>query len=226
MVWGNGNFEPTLIADGVIDLYVSLGGAWHIIVRTTDGHVHSLNTSGNSLTQISSVPVLDELADNAGASGSSCAVLSFFVDSEQILFQRLGNEYIEITQDVKQVSAAAFAQVAVRDTFFIKSDGSLWGMGENARGELGDGTRAPRNEPIQIADNVMVAFNYRFLKQDGTLWTWNQNDPTPQQSAEGVAFVTESGTVHFQDGRAISNFGSNNQAEFDNVRIPQTRTFN
>ena len=34
--------------------------------------------------------------------------------------------------------------------FFYKSDGSLWGMGGNGAGELGDGTYESKNQPVKI----------------------------------------------------------------------------
>jgi hypothetical protein len=39
------------------------------------------------------------------------------------------------------------------DSYFIKDDGSRWGMGANYSGELGDGTSTTRNRPEQIVVN-------------------------------------------------------------------------
>ncbi|MFZ0827778.1 MAG: hypothetical protein WAO02_10180 [Verrucomicrobiia bacterium] len=60
-------------------------------------------------------------------------------------------------------------------TLFLKSDGSLWAMGNNAVGQLGDGTTNDVNVPEQIvASNVtaIATANYHslFLKSDGSLW--------------------------------------------------------
>ncbi|MDB6020178.1 MAG: repeat-containing protein, partial [Pedosphaera sp.] len=65
-------------------------------------------------------------------------------------------------------------------TLFLERDGSLWGMGENAKGELGDGTYNPNfhlgiNLPELIVSNGVTAiaagFNHSlFLKSDGSLW--------------------------------------------------------
>src|SRR6516162_7860442 len=67
------------------------------------------------------------------------------------------------------------------DSFFIKSDGSLWGMGENADGELGDGTSGNSvNKPEEtISNNVVAAtagnFHSLVLKSDGSLWAMGNN---------------------------------------------------
>jgi alpha-tubulin suppressor-like RCC1 family protein len=58
---------------------------------------------------------------------------------------------------------------------FLKADGSLWGMGYNADGELGDGTYNNTNRPEQIVASNVVAMaagylNSLFLKRDGSLW--------------------------------------------------------
>jgi alpha-tubulin suppressor-like RCC1 family protein len=59
-------------------------------------------------------------------------------------------------------------------SLFIKSDGSLWGMGYNADGELGDGTYSNRYYPEQIVPRpqpiigaVSLAGNYLVLNGNG-----------------------------------------------------------
>lgn len=67
-------------------------------------------------------------------------------------------------------------------SLFLKSDGSLWAMGFNGAGELGDGTygSAPydaTNLPEQIVASGVTAiaaggYDSLFLKNDGSLWQW------------------------------------------------------
>lgn len=63
--------------------------------------------------------------------------------------------------------------------FFIKTDNSLWGMGNNKSGQLGDGTLDKKQAPIKITDDVIdVAggeWHTLFLKTDGTLWGMGKN---------------------------------------------------
>jgi alpha-tubulin suppressor-like RCC1 family protein len=65
-------------------------------------------------------------------------------------------------------------------SLFLKSNGSLWAMGHNYYGQLGDGTNNNTNRPEQIvASNVtaIAAGEYHslFLKSDGSLWAMGFN---------------------------------------------------
>src|SRR6266566_4769739 len=66
-------------------------------------------------------------------------------------------------------------------SLFLKSDGSLWAMGFNPEGQLGDGTSNNTNAPEQIVAGGVTAiaagyFHSLFLKSDGSLWTMGYND--------------------------------------------------
>lgn len=87
-------------------------------------------------------------------------------------------------------------------TFSIRADGSLWGLGYNGHGQLGDGTTTDRTGPLQIATGVTqvaTSGNHTlFVKTDGSLWAMGYNGygqlgdnsttsrSTPVQIATGV----------------------------------------
>ena len=65
-------------------------------------------------------------------------------------------------------------------SLFIKTDGTLWGMGDNLIGELGDGlNEAAAYLPVFVASNVVSASagsgHSLFVKADGTLWGMGSN---------------------------------------------------
>jgi alpha-tubulin suppressor-like RCC1 family protein len=65
---------------------------------------------------------------------------------------------------------------------FVKSDGTLWGKGDNRSGSLGDGTVVTKSSPVQIGSltdwffarcngDGTKGFTVA-VKTDGTLWAW------------------------------------------------------
>ncbi len=83
----------------------------------------------------------------------------------------------------QQFSAPNISKVAAGGnacTFFIRADGSLWGVGYNNYGQLGDGTTTARSGPIQIATGVTEVAtggnHSMFIKTDGSLWAMGLND--------------------------------------------------
>jgi alpha-tubulin suppressor-like RCC1 family protein len=68
-----------------------------------------------------------------------------------------------------------------RHSLFLLSDGSLWGMGDNAYGQLGNGTWSGTNIPVEsMASNVMAIAagdqDSLFLMNDGSLWGMGNNN--------------------------------------------------
>ena len=61
-------------------------------------------------------------------------------------------------------------------SLFLKSDGSLWTMGENSSGQLGDASYSNTNRPEQIVETGITRLaagdnHSLFLKNNGSLWT-------------------------------------------------------
>lgn len=75
-------------------------------------------------------------------------------------------------------------------TAVIKTDGSLWAWGNNAYGQLGNGTTitAPAAAPVKVMDNVaFVSCGYQHaaaIKTDGSLWIWGINEYGQQGNGE------------------------------------------
>lgn len=64
----------------------------------------------------------------------------------------------------------------------IDSTGALWSWGSNDYGQLGDGTKVTRYNPVQVGSDtdwsqIAIGSNYTIaLKTDGTLWGWGRNN--------------------------------------------------
>jgi alpha-tubulin suppressor-like RCC1 family protein len=80
------------------------------------------------------------------------------------------------TNRPEQIVATNVTAIAANShSLFLKSDGSLWGMGYNGDGELGDGTINNTNRPERIVITNVTAIvassgHSLFLKSDGSLW--------------------------------------------------------
>jgi len=93
-----------------------------------------------------------------------------------------------------------------RNTFAIKNDNTLWAWGENAHGQIGNGTTDFVPEPVKIMEDVIkVSAGVDFtmaIKSDFTLWAWGNNDygqlgiygqpstPTPTEVKENIVYVS------------------------------------
>ena len=77
---------------------------------------------------------------------------------------------------------AVFSQGWFGDAMSVKSDGTLWGWGLNAYGELGLGDGAGRNSPVQVgalttwSDVAGGQYFHIAVKTDGTLWAMGRNN--------------------------------------------------
>jgi alpha-tubulin suppressor-like RCC1 family protein len=99
-----------------------------------------------------------------------------------------------VTQPMQIVASNVTAIAAgYAHSLFLKNDGSLWGMGYNLSGQLGDGTYYATDQPEQImASNVTATaagsmFSW-FLKSDGSLWAMGRN--AEGQLGDGTYILT------------------------------------
>ncbi|MBN2539056.1 MAG: RCC1 repeat-containing protein, partial [Deltaproteobacteria bacterium] len=81
-----------------------------------------------------------------------------------------------------QIVASGVIAIDGGDThsLFVKSGESLWAMGNNDYGQLGDGTDDDRNTPVMIVSSGVTAVSAAehhslFRKSDGTLWAMGDN---------------------------------------------------
>lgn len=140
-------------------------------------------------------------------------------------------------------SEAEAAKIAAgaNHTVAIKSDGTLWAWGNNASGQLGDGTTVNRASPVQVG----TATNWSALSGgashtiglgfDGTLWAWGDNtfgqlgdgstntSSSPVQAGSGYPVLPR---VTSTDPAAVSNVsvGTTIQVAFSQAMDPASIT--
>ena len=121
---------------------------------------------------------------------------------------------VEGLSGVKQLSLGVLSAVAVKD------DGTVWGWGTNANGELCDGTTEHRPRPVQMkgianAVSAVVSSNSIIVLADGTVRTCGDND----QFALGDP--SEDGKVHLTPFRVPGVTGVRSARMYASTTIVQ-----
>jgi len=79
---------------------------------------------------------------------------------------------------LKAVEVTSFAAVG-NSSYFVRSDGTLWALGANGNGQLGDGTLQNRATAVPVDTGVIEvsggALHAIYRKADGTLWGMGSN---------------------------------------------------
>ena len=93
-----------------------------------------------------------------------------------------GVTFVQTNQPQLIVEGGVVALAAGKEhTLFLRNDGSLWAMGDNSFGQLGNNSYVSANRPQRIASGGVAAisagYNHSmFLKTDGSLWVMGGND--------------------------------------------------
>ncbi len=182
--------SPVQIATGVS---LIAAGANHSLFVKTDGTLWGMgdNTQGQlgdgTFNTTRATPV--QIASNVISIAAGPAH-TLFVKSDGTLWATgfnfngqlgLGGSGVgSKTASPRQVSTGvASVAVGFAHSLFVKTDGTLWAMGYNFSGQLGDGSNTQRPLPVQVATGVSRAegggsFSL-FVKTDGTLWAMGAN---------------------------------------------------
>ncbi len=156
-----------------------------------------------------------------------------------------GNYEVDVPEQIVASNVTAIA-CGLNHSLFLKSNGSLWAMGDNSYGQLGDGTtdggNYETNRPEQIvAGNVTaIAAGYRhslFLKSDGSLWGMGDNaygqlgngaytnTNVPVQIVAGNVTAIAAGDQHsmfLESGGSLRVMGNNNVGQLGDPAIGTT----
>jgi hypothetical protein len=90
--------------------------------------------------------------------------------------------FYNVTNQPEMIVASNVTAIAAggMNSLFLKRDGSLWGMGHNDEGQLGDGTYNNTNLPEEIVSGKVAAIaagheHSLFLNSDGSIWGMGHN---------------------------------------------------
>ena len=138
------------------------------------------NANGNGTSKGETYQILDlplKIYNSTFSSGSSTIEVGSTIDTSHTLaYKNWGEDTPTTVNNVRSVYGSAFYSL-----FFIKDDNTLWAMGKNNRGYLGDNTGVDQNEPVKILEDVAnlylshVSDSVFAVKSDMTLWAWGDN---------------------------------------------------
>jgi alpha-tubulin suppressor-like RCC1 family protein len=194
------NFSPMQIA-GSWNQIAAGGYAWTPFVLATKpngGGLWSWGTNNfgqlgiNSLVNMSS-PV--QVATGSWLQISACSCHWLALRGDYTVWGCGSNNTGEIGQNGAianfsspvQVAAGSWIQISAGydgplygTTLLIRSDGTLWALGSNTYGELGNGTTNNYSSPVQIAGSWIQAStgggaNSYGIRSNGSLWAWGYN---------------------------------------------------
>ena len=193
--YNNTNRPEEIVAGGVTAI---AAGTYHSLFLESDGSLWGMGDAfygelGDGASN-STTNRPEKIAPGGVAAIAAGSRFSLFLKSDGSLWAmgdnnqgQLGdgtnsNNNILNTNLPEQTVASNVTAIAAGGghSLFLKSDGSLWGNGDNSHGQLGDGTYNFTNHPEQIvATNVTAiaagTFHSLFLKSDGSLWGMGDN---------------------------------------------------
>jgi alpha-tubulin suppressor-like RCC1 family protein len=179
-IWENFMESPDPVQVGTDHDWTAVSaGAYAVLLLKSDGSLWSLQV-GEGLADSLTAPVrMGEDYDWAAISAGPLFSMALKLNGTLWLWYNpdlSSPQQIGLDTDWSSVfRTGAFCLVAK------KLNGSLWALGENEYGQLGDGTTEDKNDWVQIGTGndwaAIAAGGYHTvaIKTDGTLWGWGSN---------------------------------------------------
>lgn len=194
-------FNPTQEASGSTNWSCVVGGDVHTTAMKSDGSVWSWGFNGcgqignnASCATCFSSPA-QEVTSSTWTTITTSIAHTMAVKTDGSLwgwgfnaFGQLGNGSgaTGVSSPVQEVCSATnwcAAAVGTAHSIALKTDGSLWGAGLNACGEIGDGSTTASNSPVRESSSstnwskiTAGSFISGGIKTDCTLYMWGSND--------------------------------------------------
>jgi alpha-tubulin suppressor-like RCC1 family protein len=195
---GDGTYDQASIPEKIVPSGVTAiaAGGSHSLFIKSDGSLWAMGGNefgqlGDSNNNRDDVNIPEKIVASGVTAIAAGDSHSLFIKSDGSLWAMGGNGFGELgdgtlnsagTNSPEKIVASGVTAIAggTDHSLFLKSDGSLWGMGDNDPGQLGDGTVHGTNQPEKIVASGVTAvaagwFHSLFLKSDGSLWAMGDN---------------------------------------------------
>ncbi len=211
---GTSYMTPMQVATGVATVSA---GYQHILFAKSDGSLWGIGTNakgqlGNGSVTNASSPV--QITTGGIRSLATGLNHSAFVKSNGSLWTMGGTSNSQLGDGTLpngqfgspetlrlspvQIVAAGVASVATGafHTMWVKTDGTLWAVGNNGYGQLCDNTQTLRSIPVQVATGVSAVYAANnvtmVLKTNGTIWVAGEGVFNPSGTGPYALFQQDS----------------------------------
>ncbi|HWY76308.1 MAG TPA: chromosome condensation regulator [Verrucomicrobiae bacterium] len=187
------NVPEQIVASNVTAI---AAGYWHSLFIKRDGSLWGMGWNGDGELgdgTYNNTPFPEQLVASNVTAVAAGSAQTLFIKSDGSLWATGWNQYGQLgdgtyggvypyeTNIPEQVVSSNVAAIVAGDwhSLFLKQDGSLWAMGSNDYGQLGDDTNNKTNRPEQIVTDGVTAIagfdQSLFLRSDGSLWGMGYN---------------------------------------------------
>ena len=142
----------------------------------------------------------------------------------------LSNDLHTVRNPQKIIDDSVYVSAGTGHTAAIKSDGTLWTLGDSHYGQLGNGSNIDNSLSKVMDDVIMVStgmYHTAAIKSDGSLWTWGRNNKyqlgdgtntdraEPVKIMDGVAAVSAGGehTAVIKTDGSLWTWGENEKGQ-------------
>ena len=176
----------SISAGGFHSLFLKNDGTAWVVGRNNYGQ---FGDGGNSHFNSTPIQVPGVSGVNTITAGGSFSV---FLKDDGTIWTTGDNSYGQIGDgtistvrntptQISNFTGVTAVDAGTHHILFLKNDGTVWAVGYNSGGALGDGTIVHKSSPVQVVGLTQItavaagSFHSFFLKSNGTIWATGNN---------------------------------------------------